>query len=81
MNGLLDDDNIQLTNLTDREILIMTCQKVNILSRQVRQMEIAQVQHEIFIGQMKEKANWSAVLWGSIASAVISGLFALITSF
>jgi hypothetical protein len=75
------DKNINVNELSERELLILLNYKMNVMQGDFKILETTSRNHDTEITKLKENARGQASMWGAITAAVISGLAALISKF
>ncbi len=75
-----EQENIDLQKLTQKELLLVTYREVQSLSATVASYNKEQAQLRERVAVVETKVKISGMLWGSIAGAVVAGLFTLFFS-
>lgn len=67
-----ESDNIDLTKLSQRELLIVTHQKVNEIAEAVDTISKQQAKHEVRISLVEQRVMMWGAVFGSVSAIVTS---------
>lgn len=74
----MDQNTINLNNLTQRELIILTHNKVSDLEKKVEAMSEAQVCGKIEMAVVKTKVGIWGSIWGFVGGTIIAAIVSLL---